>query len=76
MNLGGLDSVSLFKTHRIVLEIKRATKKGHLLKTFYKELNSFFAIFLDFPENLRFFITSKLDLSSPTITNPIIPIVL
>ena len=40
---------------------------------YYNELISSSAIFFDLPKYFIFFISSKLDLSSPTITKPIIP---
>ena len=49
----------------------KAKDKGHNVE-FIKSG----AIFLDFDENLSFFIASRFDLSSPTTTKPIIPIFL
>ena len=46
------------------------------VRFFYKELIKSGASFLDLPINLIALMASKLDLSSPTTTKPIMPIVL
>ena len=60
----------------IISKRKMMIKKYFYNDKFYKELIKSGASFLDLPINLIALMASKLDLSSPTTTKPIMPIVL
>ena len=64
------------KNFELKNEVCGQYKKSNKTEFNYREFIKSGAIFLDLAENLIFLIFSKLDLSPPTTTNPIIPMFL